>query len=320
MRFSCRSLPVILATVAVVGCQSDPAWPDRPGPKVVVSFAPLYSFASSVAGEDAVVQSLMSTQGPHHFDPYPNQARMIHSANLFFVSGLGLEERVAQRMVDSTGNGRLKFIELGKRIPEDCLLEGHCSHDHGPGHSHTEHEHEIDPHVWMGIDNAKRYVTAIAEELKAIDPGKADNYERRAAEFIARLDSLKAEGQALLKGKSNPKIVTFHESLNYFADTFGLNIVEVIQKTPGREPTVKELDKLIEICLKNRVRVIAVEPQYSAQNSAARLLDQLKAKGIENPVLVEIDPLETANPGELSADWYEKKMRANLRALADALN
>jgi len=315
-----RLLTLMVVAVSVSGCQSESVWPDRAGPKVVVSFAPLYSFASTVAGDDAVVQTLMSTQGPHHFDPNPNQARLLYGADLFFVSGLGLEERTAQRMVEGVANSRLKFIELGKRIPEDRLLEGHCSHDHGPGHSHEEHEHEVDPHVWLGIDHAKQYVAAICEELKAIDPGNAANYERRAAEFLGRLDALKQEGQELLKGKSNRKFVSFHESLNYFADTFGLEIVEVIQKTPGREPTAKELDKLIETCVKNRVRVIAVEPQYSAQNSAARIVEQLKAKGVENPVLVEIDPLETANPGELSADWYEKKMRANLRALAEALN
>ena len=34
---------------------------------------------------------------------------------------------------------------------------------------------------------------------------------------------------------------------------------------------------------------------------------------------VEIDPLETCRPDELDAGWYERKMRANLEALARAM-
>jgi zinc transport system substrate-binding protein len=34
---------------------------------------------------------------------------------------------------------------------------------------------------------------------------------------------------------------------------------------------------------------------------------------------VEIDPLETVKPDELTPDWYENKMRANIAALEKAL-
>jgi hypothetical protein len=44
----------------------------------------------------------------------------------------------------------------------------------------------------------------------------------------------------------------------------------------------------------------------------------LKRRGL-NPVLVVIDPLETATPDEFSADLYEKVMRSNLAILAEAL-
>jgi hypothetical protein len=46
---------------------------------------------------------------------------------------------------------------------------------------------------------------------------------------------------------------------------------------------------------------------------------ELKNKGIADAVLVEIDPLETALPTELSPGWYEEKMRENLDKLAEAM-
>ena len=55
-----------LALVGFVGCGSKPSvWPDHPGPKVVVSFAPYYCFAVNVAGDDAVVKNMMAATGPH---------------------------------------------------------------------------------------------------------------------------------------------------------------------------------------------------------------------------------------------------------------
>jgi zinc transport system substrate-binding protein len=123
----------------------------------------------------------------------------------------------------------------------------------------------------------------------------------------------------MLKDKKNRRFVSFHGSLTYFAKTFDLEIADIIQKVPGQEPTASELAKLVEACKANKVRVIAVEPQYSGQSSAIRILDELKRQGVEDPVLVELDPLETALDSELNAGWYEKKMLENLRNLAGAL-
>src|SRR5262245_61397518 len=77
----------------VPGCSSgDDGWPkDKAGPKVVVSFAPLYCFATNVAGEDAVVRNLLTTSGPHHFNPTDKDARLLRRADMFLVNGIGLE-------------------------------------------------------------------------------------------------------------------------------------------------------------------------------------------------------------------------------------
>ncbi|MCZ2341849.1 MAG: metal ABC transporter substrate-binding protein [Bacteroidales bacterium] len=313
-----------LVGVLLAGCRSGSAWPEHAGPKVVVSFAPLYSFVANVAGEHAAVQSLMSTQGPHHFDPNPSQARIVYEADLFFVNGLGLDDGLAKKMIDGSGASRIQLVNLGAGLDPQVLHEGSCSHDHGHDHAHGhahdhEHEHAIDPHVWLGLDHAVAFVEKIREELQSVDPSHAADYDRRAAEYVEKLRKLKADGLAMLKEKKDRNIVTFHESLTYFAETFDLNIVDVIQKQPGREPTSKDLEKLIAACVEHKVRVIAVEPQYASQSSAGRIIEELKRRGIANPVLVEIDPLETANPGDLSAGWYESRMRQNLRNLADAL-
>jgi hypothetical protein len=49
-------------------------------------------------------------------------------------------------------------------------------------------------------------------------------------------------------------------------------------------------------------------------------VEELRKKDKDLEVkLVEIDPLETAEPGQVDAGWYVKKMKENLKVLADSL-
>lgn len=307
----------LIAAGAVVGCSSSgPAWPDRPGPKIVASFPPIYCFVANVAGDDATVRTAMTSQGPHHFDPKQSDAVLLRQADLFFLNGLGLDERAAGKLKSFSANGKLRLIDLGAKVDKKLLEEGECHHE---GHDHGQpHEHPIDPHVWLGLDTAEQMVNGVRDELKAADPARAADYDRRAAEYTAKLCKLKEEGTALLAGKKEREFVTTHESLTYFARSFGLTVHDVIQTTPGKEPKGEDLDKLVKDMIEHKVRVIAVEPQYSSQGAATRVADELKRKGVD-AVLVPIDPLETANEADLNPGWYEAKMRANLESLKNAL-
>jgi zinc transport system substrate-binding protein len=107
----------------------------------------------------------------------------------------------------------------------------------------------------------------------------------------------------------------------YFAKTFDLNIVGVVEKKPGTEPNDKQLRTLIALCAdpKDPVRIITVEPQYSTTNSGSELIKELVHQKVPDPVLVEFNTLETVTPEQLNAGWYEEQMRANLQALAKAM-
>src|SRR5262245_24602783 len=94
-----------LAPLLFVGCGSkDSGWPERPGPKVVVSFAPLYCFAANVAGDDAVVRTMMGSTGPHDFQPTDADARLVRAADLFLISGLELDNSKADTVKKGSGN------------------------------------------------------------------------------------------------------------------------------------------------------------------------------------------------------------------------
>jgi ABC-type Zn uptake system ZnuABC Zn-binding protein ZnuA len=318
------ALALFPAAALFAGCtaESDP-WPaDKAGPKVLVSFAPLYSFAVNVAGDDAVVKSVMSSQGPHGFEPTAQHAKLLTKADLFLLNGLELDEKIAGRMKKGSGNKNLKVVALGDKLNKELLKASECNHDHGDhkhAHDHAHDHGEFDPHVWLGHDTAVRMVEGIRDELQAIDPAHASGYDQRAAAYIAKLTALRDDGLKRLADKKERTILTFHESLGYFAGTYKLEIAGAIEVSPGAEPTAQKLSEIVETCLKKNVRLIAVEPQFPSNTSAKAVLQELQRKGVKDVAFVEIDPLETAAENELSAEWYETKMRQNLENLAKAL-
>jgi zinc transport system substrate-binding protein len=320
-----RLLPTIVLAIGVLGflsCTSakDP-WAVRPGPKVLAYFPPLYSLAATVAGEDAQVLSLITHVGPHDFEPTPRDARTLQRADLFFTIGLGLDDSVSRKLAASSSNRSLRRVALGERLPKELLVEGTCScgHKHAADEKHDDDHHhvEYDPHVWLSPTEAATMSRVIADELAMIDVVHAAGYQARAAALIERLAKLQKEGNDLLAAKAEkPKVVSFHGSLNYFARSFGIEVVDSLE-APGQEPSSTQINKVVETCRKHGARLIAVEPQYSS-NPAKVVLEGLKRKGIDGAI-VEIDPLETADPDNLTPDYYERKIRDNVKRLAAVL-
>jgi ABC-type Zn uptake system ZnuABC Zn-binding protein ZnuA len=308
----------VLIGLGVAGCSggADP-WAERPGPKVLAYFPPVYSLAASVAGEDAQVRSLITHVGPHHFEPTARDARALRRTDLFLTIGLGLDDEIARKLAGTSGGPNLRHVALGELLPKESLREGGCEHCRKHGHDHS-HDHGYDPHVWLGIAEAVRMVDAIRDALTELDPAHAEGYRARAAATVGRLNSLLAEGRAALAAKAEmPRLITFHDSLHYFARSFGAEVVDSIE-APGQEPSRKKLDELVKACRDGGVRLIAVEPQYPTHTSARTLLTELKRHGVE-AAFVEIDPMETAEAADLTPDYYERTARANLMRLAGAL-
>ena len=315
--------------VLVSGClktsTTEPWAPAGNKPKVLVSFAPLYSFAASVAGPDAEVKCLLTTTGPHtHGDATSHQIELARGCDVFFINGLGLEDEgdgIVPKLQKVVANPKWNVVNLGSKINPKWLKEGACLHDHGK--AEEEHEHGTDPHVWLSIKCAKVMVEGIRDELKRLDPAHADGYESRAAAYLKKLDQLEADGKAMLANKKEKSIISFHESLNYFAVTYGIEVAGVIEVIPGQEPSDKQMKSIIRKCSNpnHPVRVIAVEPQFPSRSSAAKIRDALRGLP-DNPVeaeFAEVDPLETCDEGNLSPDLYEQVMKRNLKELARAL-
>ncbi len=306
---------LLLATSLFIGgCAKEVSpWQDKPSPKVLASFPPLASIALNVVGAEGSVLSLFTTSGVHfHGDPSTREIQLAREADVIFANGLNLEDRFLKKIKAPAGNKNWFVVELGSKLPKKLLLEGECGHDHAAG---EVHDHPTDPHVWLSPVNAKLFAGQMAKTLTDFKVPN-DKIAANLLTYLGKLDELLAYGENLLKDKKDRKFVSFHDSLQYFVRDFKLEIAGVIEIEPGVEPGAKQMGELIDACIKNRVRVIAVEPQFTAKNAATTIRNELLHHGID-AVFVEIDPLETAS--EITPNLYIDTMKKNLENLAEAL-
>jgi zinc transport system substrate-binding protein len=324
--------------IGLPGCRrSTSAWNERGKPRVVVTIPALDNFVRSIGGEHVGVVCLCTTQGPHHYQYNAQDAILLREADLFFAIGLSLDDKFANPIQVESHNPRLRYVKLGDKLrdgdskrKDKLLLRLAEHHEHGKEEEHEhghQHEHgEYDPHIWLGIPQAIALVEIIRDELKKVDPGHESDYDKNADKYIQKLTDLRGYGKERLGDKKNRKIIAFHESLQYFAQSFGIDIVDVLEVIPGAEAGQAHMAKLAQLCKEKDVRVIAVEPQYPTETSAKILRDELKDKA-KDIVFVVVDPLETAEKKDLkgdekelkSPDWYDKSMRQNLDNLAKGL-
>ena len=262
---------------------------------IVTSFYPMYVATINITqGVDGVTVTNMTkpqTGCLHDYQLMTEDMKTLEKADAFVINGAGMESFL-DKVVEQQKN--LKIIDASKGIE---LLKD---------------DDEENPHVWLSVTDAILQVKNIAEQLKAADPKHADAYEKNAAAYIKKLEALKAEMHAELDTVPNKDIVTFHEAFPYFAKEFGRNIISVVEREPGTEPTPAELQATIEQVKKLPVKVLFTEPQYSP-SAAETIARETGAK------IYTLDPVVTGEANEQALNAYIDTMKKNMETLKTAL-
>ncbi len=262
---------------------------------IVTSFYPMYVATINITqGVDGVTVTNMTkpqTGCLHDYQLMTEDMKTLEKADAFVINGAGMESFL-DKVVNQQKN--LKIIDASKGI--ELLKDGD----------------EENPHVWLSVTDAILQVKNIAEQLKAADPKHADAYEKNAAAYIKKLEALKAEMHAELDTVPNKDIVTFHEAFPYFAKEFGLNIISVVEREPGTEPTPAELQETIDQVKKLPVKVLFTEPQYSP-SAAETIARETGAK------IYTLDPVVTGEANDEAINAYIDTMKKNMKTLKTAL-
>ena len=300
MRTTTKVLSILLLvlSVAFVGCGgADKAAEKKTAEpfRIVTSFYPMYlatiNITDGVNGVEVYNMTKPQTGCLHDYQLMTEDVKTLEKADAFVINGAGMEDFMDKVTEQQK---KLKVIDASRGIE---LI----------------HDDEGDnPHVWLSVTDAIQQVRNIADQLKEADPAHADAYEKNAAAYIEKLTALKSEMHAALDNVPHKDIVTFHEAFPYFAKEFNLNIIGVVEREPGTEPTPTELQETIEQVNALPSKVLFTEPQYSPA-AAETIARETGAK------IYTLDPVVTGEATPAAKNAYIDMMKANMKVLQEAL-
>ena len=292
------SLLLLVLSVALVGCGGAEKAAEKKSAepfRIVTSFYPMYvatiNITDGVDGVDVYNMTKPQTGCLHDYQLMTEDMKTLEKADAFVINGAGMEDFMDKVTEQQK---KLKVIDASRGIE---LI----------------HDDEGDnPHVWLSVTDEIAQVRNIADQLKEADPAHADAYEKNAVAYIEKLTALKTEMHAALDNVPHKDIVTFHEAFPYFAKEFNLNIIGVVEREPGTEPTPTELQETIEQVNALPSKVLFTEPQYSPA-AAETIARETGAK------IYTLDPVVTGEATPQAKNAYIDTMKKNMKILQEAL-
>jgi manganese/iron transport system substrate-binding protein len=254
---------VVVASVVAVPHSPEVRAQSRPI-RVVTGLAIVQDLVRHVGGDGVEAFSIVPPGAdPHTYQPTPRDVQALQDARLAVWNGLGLDETAAdlvaeQRLPDLT------TVILSDGITPLADDAGDADqHDDGHGHEHAAGN----PHLWLDPVYAVRYVETIRDALSEVDPANAEIYQANAAAYIGEIEALDswAQGEIATIPAERRKLVTFHDAFPYFASHYGLDLVGVVLKSPGREPSAQEVAALVTEMQRHQIPAVYAEPQFNAR-------------------------------------------------------
>lgn len=303
-----RILAAVLAALLLCGCA--PA--AEPAP-IAATTLPVWEFAVQICqGTSLSVTRLVTEQVSclHDYALNVRQVKAVEGAQVVIISGAGLEDFMDDLLAD------VSLIDAAEGI---SLLHGAHAHeeeedDHVHGadadiHQHEMdadgHHHEVDPHIWLSPENAKVMASNICQGLSRQYPQYRENFQSNLEALLARLDTLQAYGDASLSDLGCRELVTFHDGFSYFAQAFGLSILEAVEEESGSEASAKDLIHLVGLVRGHSLPAVFTE--VSGSTSAAEI--------IARETGCRVFPLDMAMAG----DSYFDAMYRNIDTIKEAL-
>ena len=275
---------------------------------IVTTMFPQYDFTRAVAGDKAdIIMLLKPGAESHSYEPTPRDMKKIHKADLFIYTGA--ENDVwAESLLKSMGSKAPKtmaFLDLVDAVEEE-IVEGMTA---------EEEEVELDEHVWTSPLNAVKIVTAICDELCAIDSANASFYKKNADKYIENLLELHHSFEEIVSNSSR-KTIVFGDRfpLRYFADLYGLKYYAAF---PGCATDVEASASTIKFLI-NKVKEEKIPVVFTIEFSNGKIADTIceatkaKKREFHSCHNVSADDIK-------KGETYISLMKRNVEALREAL-
>lgn len=277
---------------------------------VLASTSFLADIAQNVAGDRVEVKSLLPIGADAHaYQPAPSDVAKISESDVLILNGIEYEHFM-ESLIENAGGERVTIIVsdgLEAREMEEHADEAEA----GEGDVHEAG----DPHMWLDPNLVITYVENIRDGLIAADPEGADVYTSNAEAYIAELRALDA--WIIEQVNSVPAerrlLVTNHESLGYFAERYGFEVVDTILPSFSSEASAsaQEIVSAVEAIKSSGAPAIFLSEVENAK-MANQIADETGVTVVDD---LHFESLTNGAP----AATYLEMMRHNVSRIVDAL-
>lgn len=267
---------------------------------IVATTGILGDIVSNVVGDLAEVEVLIPDGADlHDYRASSSQVAAVHDADLVVANGLLLEEGLTDVLEAAEDDGA-RIIAIG------ALLDPIPLGSAGP----------LDPHVWMDPIRMAEAARLIATELTAVRAGV--DWAARAELYAGELMALDAEIVTILAAIPNDSrdLVTYHDSLGYFAQRYGFDIVGVVV---GGGSTLAGVSSAELADLITTIETRGVSALFAEIGESSELPEAVVSE-VDHPIeVVHLHVGSLGEPGS-GADSLVGMLRINARLIAEALS
>ena len=249
--------------------------------RVVATTPDLASVAREIGGDKVSVVALAKpTEDPHYVDAKPSHIVTLNRADALIEGGAELELGWLPPLLENSRNSKISAGAPGRIVASDGvkMLEIPTSFDRSKGDVHSLGN----PHFMIDPVTVRIVARNIADHFAQIDSKNAATYNGNLSRFNTKLDAKYAEWQKELAPYRGARIVTYHKDFIYFADRFGLNIVDELEPKPGIAPSPAHLAQVIGKMKAGNAKVILVQP-FQNRKTAETVARQTGATVLDTP-------------------------------------
>ncbi len=215
-------------------------------PLILTTFTVIADMAQNVAGDKAVVRSIVKPGFEiHGYEPTPSDLATAQQADLILDNGLNLE-RWADRFYNSL-----------PRVPRVTLSEG----VQPVAISEDAYQGKPNPHAWMSPQNALIYVENIRKALTELDPANAETYQANAETYSQQIKAIDQKLRNAIAAVPPEKryMVSCEGAFSYLARDYGLKEVYLWAVNSEQQATPRQVERVINTVKTNQIPAVFCE-------------------------------------------------------------
>ncbi|MFN0301945.1 MAG: metal ABC transporter solute-binding protein, Zn/Mn family [Burkholderiales bacterium] len=203
------------------------------------------ALVTELAGDNVKLYvATTAMQNVHHIQARPSLLAAVRRANLVVCTGAELEAGWLPILIRESGNATIQRGQPGtfEAARHASMIDIPVRIDRSEGDVHSMGN----PHVHTDPRNIPPIAAALARQLALVDPGNAQTYRTRLADFDIRWRNALSEWTRKAVPLRGTAVIEHHRSFSYFFNWSGVKVVGYLEPKPGVEPSTGHLASLLE--------------------------------------------------------------------------